>query len=238
MESDIHIFAADDGDSNLEMILQSKGSNNDVSIHFYEGEAGAMSIWYDGENNELNFRDLTQSSTRVTFERDGNVGIGTRDPYELLHVDGLVRLDTDTGGTFDVCQNSYGNLSVCSSSQRYKKDVSSLDLGMATVEKLNPVTFKWKQGGLDDLGFIAEEVREVAPILVTYNDQAEPEGVKYKQLTAVLVNAVKELNKENYNLRNQLKQQQSQLVEQHKKIDRLFSMLDAGDLISYRISAP
>jgi hypothetical protein len=52
-----------------------------------------------------------------------------------------------------------------------------------------------------DLGLIAEEVEKINPLFVTY-ERGQIEGVKYPQLTAVLVNAVKELKAENDNLRD------------------------------------
>jgi hypothetical protein len=41
-------------------------------------------------------------------------------------------------------------------------------------------------------GFGAEDVQTVEPLLVTYNQQEQIEGVKYDRLTVVLVNAIKE----------------------------------------------
>ena len=40
---------------------------------------------------------------------------------------------------------------------------------------------------------LAEEVEQIEPLLVTYNKQGQIEGVKYKQIATVLVNAVREL---------------------------------------------
>ena len=82
---------------------------------------------------------------------------------------------------------------------------------------------------MSDLGFIAEEVEKVDPILVTYNEDGQVEGVKYKQLTAVVINAVKELKAENetlklenVNLKNQLEKKTTQ---QQKQIDELRALI-------------
>jgi hypothetical protein len=111
--------------------------------------------------------------------------------------DGNVRFDgTVDVGTFasasgtDVCVNG-STLSSCSSSLKYKENVKGLTLGLNAVNKLRPVTFDWKDGGETDLGFVAEEVEKIDPILATYKD-GKLEGVKYRQLTAVLVNAIQE----------------------------------------------
>ncbi|MBS1795459.1 MAG: tail fiber domain-containing protein [Acidobacteria bacterium] len=109
-------------------------------------------------------------------------------------------------------------LSHCSSSRRYKNDIEDYGGGLSVLKRLRPVTFRWKTNNQEDIGFIAEEVNEVEPLFNSFNEKGEVEGVKYGQITTVLVNSVKEqqtaietLTTENQTLREQLKQQQSQL---------------------------
>lgn len=118
-----------------------------------------------------------------------------------------------TGGTNDLCRGTGNYLASCSSSIRYKEEIASLELGLETVQQLDPVTFTWKEGGDRDLGFIAEEIAQIDPLLTTYNDDGEIEGVKYKQLTAVLVNAVKEQQQQITSLRQELQQYQQLALE-------------------------
>lgn len=63
---------------------------------------------------------------------------------------------------------------------------------LTLISRLRPVSFNWKQGGMADLGLIAEEVAKVEPLLVTHNDKDQIEGVKYDRVAVVLLNAVKE----------------------------------------------
>jgi TolA-binding protein len=60
------------------------------------------------------------------------------------------------------------------------------------VRRLRPIGFTWKQGGMRDIGFGAEDVEKIDPLLVTYNQQGQVEGVKYDRINVVLVNAMKE----------------------------------------------
>ena len=62
-----------------------------------------------------------------------------------------------------------------------------------------------------DVGFIAEEVNRAEPLLSTFNDKGEIEGVKYAQITTVLVNSVKEQQTQIEQLQEQIKQQQAQI---------------------------
>jgi hypothetical protein len=98
------------------------------------------------------------------------------------------------GGSSEVCQatGQTGLLSYCSSSLRYKRDVNTFYRGLDVVKQLRPITFVWKNNGILDLGFGAEEVALIEPLLATYNEDGAIEGVKYRQITTVLVNAVNE----------------------------------------------
>lgn len=50
----------------------------------------------------------------------------------------------------------------------------------------------WRSNNSADLGFGAEDIAAVEPLLVIKNEQGQVEGVKYDRITAVLVNAIKE----------------------------------------------
>jgi hypothetical protein len=134
-----------------------------------------------------------------------NVGIGTTTPADRLHVNGIIRVITLGGaGAEDVCRNASNQLSTCSSSLRYKERVAEFASGLELINRLRPITFNWKQDGMRDVGFAAEEVAKVEPLLVTHNEQGQVEGVKYDRITAALVNAVKQQQEV-------IKQQQAQI---------------------------
>jgi len=149
----------------------------------------------------------------------GNVGIGTGTtaPAQALEVNGMVKVDTFAAGTsIAVCQNA-GVLSTCNSSSiRYKENVKDAQFGLNDILKMRPVTFKWKGRDENDLGFIAEEVAKINPLFVTYKDK-DVEGVKYAQLTAVLVSAIKELKGTNDKQATQIALLQNQVSELQRK---------------------
>ena len=163
-----------------------------------------------------------------------NVGIGTTAPLDRLHVNGIIRVAVlgAAGGT-SLCRNANNQISTCSSSLRYKTDISSFRSGLNLASKLQPIVFNWKEGGIRDLGLGAEDVEKVEPLLVTYNEKGEVEGVKYDRVAIVLLNAVKEqqfqieqqqaLIEEQ---KNQLSAQQSQIEEQRKKAEAQQMQLD------------
>lgn len=89
------------------------------------------------------------------------------------------------------------------SSARYKEEIAPLSFDSSAIYAMNAKQFKWKTGGGLDFGFIAEEVNEVLPQAVNYMSDEHgllledgrpiPEAVKYRQLTALLVEEMKKL---------------------------------------------
>jgi len=169
---------------------------------------GAGSLNTTGSNNTIIGNSANVSTGALTSATAlGSGAIVTASNQIQL---GRNNLDTVSIGTLaggastHVCING-GVLSSCSSSQRYKQNVQPLRAGLNLIQRLRPVTFDWKERGEADLGLIAEEVGRVEPLLVTHNRDGVIEGVKYDQLTVVLINAVKELKTENETLKRRLK---------------------------------
>ena len=92
------------------------------------------------------------------------------------------------------------------SDERLKENIVDLNLGLNTVNSLKPRRFNWKQDGLEDIGFIAQEVKDHIPVAIAGTgeswvdgeDQAVKEAKTLKiandKLIPVLVKAVQELS--------------------------------------------
>jgi uncharacterized small protein (DUF1192 family) len=77
------------------------------------------------------------------------------------------------------------------------------------------VSFHWKRDGQHDIGLIAEEVGEVVPEVVAYEENGlDAKSVDYARLTALLIEAVKE--------------QQAQIQTLKSEIERLTARLEGG----------
>ncbi|MEI6587790.1 MAG: tail fiber domain-containing protein, partial [Candidatus Moraniibacteriota bacterium] len=133
------------------------------------------------------------TGTGLVVKNNGNVGIGTTSPLSKLDVNGAIKYVDGTGDSNTaICKNSLGQLAPCSSLGALKNSVQDLGLGMETLMKLRPVKFNWNASGEKDLGFIAEEVASVNPLLAVYSKTGKLQGVKYPQLTSLLTSAVQE----------------------------------------------
>jgi hypothetical protein len=97
-----------------------------------------------------------------------------------------------------------------------KTNIKPLENSLEKITKLKGVSFTWKEdtdtnkmtGIKDDIGFIAQEVQEVLPDLVRKNDNGLL-SLRDKGITALLVEAIKELKTEVEDLKYLLSQKQN-----------------------------
>jgi len=117
-------------------------------------------------------------------------------------------LSTD-GGTItgDVTVNgAFSATSVTeTSSIRFKENVKPIEFAFNTISKLQGVSYNWKESGKNDIGFIAEEVEKVLPQLIKKSKEGVVEGMNYSRLTALLVEVVKDQQKQIDELKQLLK---------------------------------
>jgi hypothetical protein len=98
------------------------------------------------------------------------------------------------------------------STRKLKQGIRPLGNALDRVRRLRGVSFTWVDdapptvAGRRDLGFIAEEVSEVVPEIVAYDVAGAPIGLDYARLTAVLVEAVKEQQRQIDSLRQSLRE--------------------------------
>jgi len=147
----------------------------------------------------------TAIGAQATVATSNTIVLGRSNGSDGVQVPGTLTLNIlGVIGSTSLCRNALNQISLCSSSLRYKKDLQPFNRGLSLLNQLKPITFKWKADNSDDLGFGAEDIAAVEPLLVTRNAKGEVEGVKYDRITAVLVNAVNEQQQ-------QIKQQQGQI---------------------------
>ena len=85
---------------------------------------------------------------------------------------------------------------IYTSDKALKTEVKTLDNSLEKIQKLRGVSFEWNKNGEEEIGFIAQEVEEVYPELVSANTANELKALKYGNMTAILVEALKEQQKE------------------------------------------
>ena len=154
------------------------------------------------------------------------IQLGRTNGFDTVRVSGLlVVAGLGVAGATDICRNASNQLSTCSSSLRYKSDVRPFIGGLDVVRRLRPITFNWNESGMKDVGFGAEDVFRIEPLLTTRNDNGDIEGVKYAQITTVLINAVNEQQAQMNDQNAQIKAQQNEMREQQRVIEKLKTLV-------------
>ncbi|MBI3949879.1 MAG: tail fiber domain-containing protein [Acidobacteria bacterium] len=162
-----------------------------ITVGSYVGgsQSGAVGGWLGTRSNHQLHFFTNNGQSSMTIATSGNVGIGTVNPGFKLDVAGTIRA---------------ANVGVPSDA-RLKANVTTLTQALEKLEQLRGVAFQWNAlaaplghtPGQRDIGVIAQEVEAVFPELINTSKTDGYKGVDYSRLTAVLIEAVKELRADN-----------------------------------------
>jgi hypothetical protein len=131
----------------------------------------------------------TTEANGLVIKENGFIGMGNSSPTVRLQVAG------------DIIANSIAG----SSDQRFKTNIFPIEKPLQKVLQLRGVTFDWKTKDFPSrmfsenraVGFIAQEVEQVLPELVQTEKTAEGyKSVQYDKVVALLVEAIKEQQKQ------------------------------------------
>jgi hypothetical protein len=94
--------------------------------------------------------------------------------------------------------NSAGQLGCLASSERFKFDVAPMRSASAKLGLLRHVTFRLRADpdGAVQYGLLAEEVAEVYPELMIRDDAGRIQGLRYEELTPMLINELQRQQKQ------------------------------------------
>ena len=152
--------------------LENDRRRNSSSIDIYSGNTHDFTF-YDAS---AGIRWYTAGAEEMRLENDGD-----------LHVDGDITAFSTTV-----------------SDERLKKNIKVVDGALDKVSKLNGVTFDWKQDNTASAGLIAQDIEKVLPSAIKEkqlpfksDDEEFYKTVEYSQVTALLVEAIKELKEQN-----------------------------------------
>jgi hypothetical protein len=154
---------------------------------------GQSSQFVDNAGNWIIYTGTSSEAERMRIRSDGNIVM----PQVYNNTSGV------SANLFIAAD---GELVRATSSIKYKKDVINYDKGLDLVQQMRPVYYKGiskMDGDKQFAGFIAEEINELGlSEFVQFNNDNEVEGLGYGNITALLVNAIKELKAELDTLKN------------------------------------
>jgi len=145
-----------------------------------------------GATNVTNNNQITNGAGYTTYT--ANQGLDNNDN---VHFEGLMVGQT-SGATANTIRCVGDIVAYYSSDAQFKDNVTQLEGALDKVKQIRGVSFDWndKQDVYEghDIGVIAQEVQAVYPELVHHRDHNNSLAVDYVKLTAVLIEAVKELS--------------------------------------------
>ena len=180
----------------------------------------------DGENDFINFinnGDLRKLTVKSHLPNIGyyDINIDTTNStsiWESLYFNNWYDSDGSLKGLIIGNENKYfsvqkdvyvqGNITAFDSripsDIRLKKDVKDITNGLKIINKLRPVSFKWKKNNNESIGFIAQEIEEVLPEFVrdTRLNGETIKTIKQDKLIPYIVDSIK-------NISNRLKKYES-----------------------------
>jgi len=191
-------------DETLRWTFDDGGDLSSPSNHISTG--GKMSV---GSGTEAQ-PGYQLGSSNDGFFHDGGIKVVVNNAVDFLMAD---------GGTFHADADVVA-YSTTISDERLKDDVKTIDSALDKVKRLRGVEYVWSHGskkGQKDIGVIAQETEKVIPEIVQEKEMPlwsakDPEVsgkykmVDYEKLTAVLIESVKEQQKQIDELKSELQE--------------------------------
>jgi hypothetical protein len=183
------------GGMNIDQGNNNNGTFTSAGLSFGSGSGEGISSTRSAGSTQYDLEFYTAFSYRMVILNNGNVGIGSIIPQYPLDVYGTIR-----------------GFNVSPSDARFKQNIAPLAGALDKVLKVRGVSFDWRRDEFPkrnfpsgrQLGFIAQEIKEVLPEVVSQDSEGFY-SVDYGKLAPLLVEAIKE--------------QQSRLDEQAGKKD-------------------
>ncbi|MBU0763836.1 MAG: tail fiber domain-containing protein, partial [Bacteroidetes bacterium] len=113
-------------------------------------------------------------------------------------------------------------LGYLSSSKRYKKDISDME-NVDWLYELHPINYVYRNDDskVRQYGLIAEEVEQVNPLFVSYNETGSPETVMYSKLISPMVKALQEQEKEKAEMKAEIESLKSENKQLKARVARI-----------------
>ena len=140
---------------------------------------------FDGSSMYAQFKDDSDRFTIQGLISDADMLFVVNDSGSVITA---LTIDASEAGAA-----TFNNNVTAFSDARLKDNIETLEDGLAKVEQLRGVTYT--RDGKENIGVIAQEVEKILPeIVLTADDEMGTKSVDYSRITAVLIEAVKELS--------------------------------------------
>ena len=146
-----------------------------------------------------------------TSNSGGGVNIGTNGGTVNIGTNGgTVNIGNGTAlGTIKANTATFNNVTSTTynaqSDYRIKDNIKTLDLNIHNIDKLKPVIYRHKSLNQLNIGFIAHELQEEYPFLVSgVKDGTEHQSINYIGLIGLLTKEIQNLKQDNLDMKQRL----------------------------------
>jgi len=157
-------------------------------------------------------------------------GVGGEDVSSTTWIANVYGITTQNGTTAPVIVSADGQLGTVASSERFKKDITTMEKSSEAILALRPVTFHYKSDtkNTPQFGLIAEEVAKVDPALVLPDKEGKPYTVRYDQVNAMLLNKFLKEHRKVEKLEASAAQQQKQIEALAAGLQKVSAQVEAS----------
>jgi hypothetical protein len=183
------------GVTGLETALSGKSDTGHT--HGVSGVTG-LETALSGKSDSSHSHALSAISGFPTYAAQTGVLTATNGVLSWAEVSGGnavgdVAATPNTVAQRDASADIYAHSFISSSDRKLKKNVSSIDNGLGVVQLLQGKYFDWIANNQPDIGFIAQEIEEVLPIVVSVDNNGV-KSINYVAIIPLLVEAIKTLS--------------------------------------------
>ena len=195
------------GSGNMAIGESALNHNIDGANNTAIGASGALSNNTSGNSNTAvgaaALGNNTVGTGNVTLGNDAGSNVGTannvicigaevsgEDVSNSTWIGNVYGVTTQSGSTLSVVVSDTGQLGTMASSERFKKNITTMENASRAILSLRPVTFRYKNDTTEtpQFGLVAEEVEKVDPDLIARDEQGKPYSVRYEAVNAMLLN--------------------------------------------------
>jgi polyhydroxyalkanoate synthesis regulator phasin len=200
------------------------GNNIGIGVQsLYQNATGSnnIAVGFQAAYNLINGSNTIEIGSAGAAGDKNLIRLGTQGTQTEAIIAGVYG-STVTGSAVYV--TSAGKLGVLASSERYKTAIAPMGSNSEKLQQLRPVTFQLKNdpSGAVQYGLIAEEVNKVYPELVIRDDLGTIQGLRYEELTPMLLNEVQKQQARIEALSNQNAEQARQIADiKHQQQDQI-----------------
>ena len=163
-------------------------TGSDIGQQMEYGSTSAATLRCDADRWRVYMGGGGQAREALTVLETGNVGVGDSTPSYKLDVAGTIRATGDV---------------IAYSDERLKENIKTIDNSLEKVNKLRGVEFNKIGEDKKSIGVIAQEIENIIPEVVKTDDQGM-KSVAYGNVVGLLIESIKELNKEVEELKTKL----------------------------------